>query len=147
MSELADQSRLYAVPTRGSGVPSIDTMGDSNCRQEERRRTTRYQIVVSVYCRWREADGTVRRINGWSKDISVHGVSIIADSIPPQGAAVEVTLLLSGRTPRPVTGVQMRGKGTVVRIEPGCFAVAAVFHVGRVDYPRIATSPPLSEHL
>jgi hypothetical protein len=147
VSELADHSQLYAVPTRASGMSSIDTKGDSSCRQQERRRTTRYQIVVSVHCRWRESDGTVRRITGWTKDISVHGVSIVADSTPPQASSIEVTVSFPSGASRPATTVQMRGKGTVVRVEPGSFAVAAVFHVGRANYSRIASCPPIADQL
>ena len=146
MSELTDPSQLYAVPTSGAGMSSIDTKGDSNCLRRERRHTTRYQIVVSGHCRWREPDGTVHRITGWTKDISVHGAFIVADSIPPQGVSIDVTVSFPGRGSRPAK-VQMRGKGTVVRVEPGSFAVAAVFHVVRSDYSGIPICPPLSDRL
>ena len=146
MSELRDQSQLYAVPTTGAGMSSIDPKGDSHRRQRERRQTTRYQIAVPVHCRWREPDGTVHRITGWTKDISVHGVFIVADSTPPHGVSIDVTVSFPSRGSGP-TRVQMRGKGTVVRVEPGCFAVAAVFHVTRSDYSGIATGPPLSDRL
>ena len=109
-------SRLWHVEHRREGRSKL-----SSARASARDKLP---IAPSVYCRWRKPDGKLydeSRVGPRTSACTV--VSIAADSSPVRGSSIEATVSFPLGTSRPATRVQMKGKATVVRVEPGCFAI------------------------
>jgi len=107
----------------------------------ELRKATRYRLSAPALYWWQRADGTLQEAQGVSRDISDHGVFVLAKDLPPPGVHVELEVHLPA-----VTGTsrsaQLYGEGTVVRTsgrgarESG-FAAATVFHTKGSDGTRV----------
>lgn len=81
----------------------------------ERRSYHRYEVSAVVNFEWELADGTRRQATGISRDLSAGGLFVFTDDPPPFGTTVEFDLDFG--TARPGTGVNVRAKGEVCRIE------------------------------
>ena len=82
---------------------------------ERRQRGRRYRISAAVAFTWQTPSGELRQSTGISRDISGHGISVVASSIPIPGSPIEVTVNL----PVPWARTAMlRGRGVVLRLHP-----------------------------
>jgi hypothetical protein len=69
---------------------------------------------------------------------------VITDLVPEEGVSIEIIISLPAQVPKSSIRVQMRGKGTVVRVDPdGCFAATAAFRIVRVHQAGVELFPPL----
>ena len=108
--------------------------GTRNCRQEERRTSSRrYDIAVRSWFTWQLQDGNRQESSGTSQNISSRGIWVATPEPPPLGTTIEVTVgvppLKQGKE---ITG-QLRGTGTVLRVSPGNgFAAEVDFQLERV---------------
>lgn len=121
---------LERSPNRMSGA---DETNDSRYRDPERRRTTRYSISLPVHYDWQQENGAVKRSSAFTRNIGSQGISVVGEVVPPEGASIDITVILPGRAARRGIRVQMRGRGAVVRVDPGgCFSADAAFRIVRV---------------
>jgi hypothetical protein len=58
------------------------------------RTEIRFPLEASVEFRWRTPDGATLHGIGRSRDISEHGVFVLAEQCPPKGDKVELTVLI-----------------------------------------------------
>jgi hypothetical protein len=111
---------------------SAHTIGEPHRRNQERRGAARYEISSHVLLEWRETDGSVHKISGSTREISARGVCIVAYRIPPLWTTVDLIVTLPRLVVSSGKGVQMRGKGTVVRVaDPSRFIVEVSFRIVR----------------
>lgn len=96
----------------------------------------RYPLQITIEARWKAVDGKWCRCTGTTRDISIKGVFIVANTCPPVGTLVRIHGALRVNTPQ--GEVWLRGVGQVHRIEnlgPAGFGFAVVattrFRVGR----------------
>jgi hypothetical protein len=76
----------------------------------------RYQLRCQALCRWPTADGCLQNTLGKTRDISIHGVFVLADLCPTLGAEIELRVLLPNQNGLGV-GMRLYGKGPVLRVE------------------------------
>ena len=95
----------------------------------EARNYNRYRLEIPVTFSWKGALRTQQQSAGITRDLSVRGVFIFADKLPPLKSSIGLKAHLPpGSATLPL---RMFGKGEVVRVEPaiaghdGGFAVAA----------------------
>ena len=84
----------------------------------ERRRHARYNLRLPVLFSWYSAP-CERVEDGWTADISTHGVHVVCkpECCPPVGKRLTINLALPTReATRP--GVTLRGQGKVLRLGP-----------------------------
>jgi hypothetical protein len=83
-------------------------------RTKGRRKALRLPVQVPVeFWWWSDTDGTHRRGEGRSYDVSDLGAFILGNACPPQGAKVRYKLYLSGYHDTRV----LETEGQVVRVE------------------------------
>lgn len=85
----------------------------------ERRRQIRFGLHVPVHFSWADRDGVTHTGEGFSRDISSHGVYVYADwDIQPQSDAnIHVDILLHSFS-ETVRTVHMSGSAKIIRVEP-----------------------------
>ena len=85
----------------------------------ERRRQIRFGLRAPVHFSWTDRNGVIHKGEGFSRDISSHGVYVYAewDVRPQSDADIEVDILLNSFSETRRT-VHMGGKAKVVRVEP-----------------------------
>jgi len=93
----------------------------------ERRRSVRFDLNVPVICRYKNKRGRAHAFGGFSRDISERGLFVVGPSVPPEGKAVAVRVLLLHMHKADGHGLQLKSKGLVIRTEPGGFAVSCRF--------------------
>jgi hypothetical protein len=81
----------------------------------ERREHKRHDLAAPVKFSWELADGTVSEGTGITRDLSAGGLFVMADDPPPAGATVQFEVDLE--TGRLGSGVNIRAKGQVIRVE------------------------------
>ena len=94
----------------------------------QNRKCSRYQLRLPVLFGWQEK--SPNQNGGFTRDISVGGVFVLAQTCPPTGAKVKVELVLP-IPDDPGRELRLRCVGKVIRIEwfPHCqgFAIAGDF--------------------
>lgn len=91
----------------------------SGSKSLERRRQIRFGLRAPVHFSWTDRDGVMHRGDGFSRDISSHGVYVYAEwRIQPQrDADIEVDILLHSFSEDQPT-LHMSGRAKVIRVEP-----------------------------
>lgn len=82
----------------------------------DRRLHSRYELTVPITFHWKGERGVRHRGQGYTRDVSKHGVFVLTNACPPPESElrIEVHLPPLKRCGAPV---EMRGRGRVVRIE------------------------------
>ena len=85
----------------------------------ERRRQIRFGLRAPVHFSWIDRDGAMHKGDGFSRDISSHGVYVYAEwrTQPERDAEIEVDILLHSFSEAQRT-LHMSGRAKVVRVEP-----------------------------
>lgn len=85
----------------------------------ERRRQIRFGLHAPVHFSWIDRGGVIHKGEGFSRDISSHGVYVYADwQFQPQNDAdIQVDILLHSFSELERT-VHMSGSAKVLRVEP-----------------------------
>lgn len=81
------------------------------------RKHNRYRVGIPVIFSWQAAKEVRRQAVGLTRDMSLSGAFVLTTSPPPLGADIR----LKGFLPPvlgAVQGLQIRGQGLVVRLEP-----------------------------
>lgn len=84
---------------------------------QELRLSNRYQLAALVFASWRNTDGTISKLAGVTRDISMRGVSFLTSATVEVGTCVELDVYL----PFPSSqgrGIKLHGIGAIVRVEP-----------------------------
>jgi PilZ domain-containing protein len=90
----------------------------------DQRQSKRYRLRASVTFSWEHSDGSTMRGEGYTRDISPHGVFVLTSDRLPSDAVVKLEVALpSLRGQR--SGACLRTHGHVVRSEEVGFAAAA----------------------
>jgi len=82
----------------------------------ERRRSSRFRVQLPVLTQWTDHEGQVQFGGGFTRDVCLRGVFVISSKLPPQAAAITVTVVL----PNARAGSQelhLHSLGSVVRVE------------------------------
>jgi len=80
----------------------------------DRRERRRFDVSAAVTYTWTDSDATQHRATGVTRDVSESGVFIVADTVPPVGAALHFEVSLSFRDE---SQIEMRAQGKVLRVE------------------------------
>jgi hypothetical protein len=103
-----DRNKIHPTGLRLSGSESL-----------ERRRQIRFGLHAPVHFSWIDRDGVIHTGEGFSRDISSHGVYVYAEwHVQPQNDAdikIDISLHSFSETER---AVHMSGNAKVVRVEP-----------------------------
>jgi hypothetical protein len=90
----------------------------------------RYPLEAQVSFHWKDKDGTERRGQGTSRDLSETGTFVFAPACPPVGSKVELRISVAA-LPSAASALRMELEGRVLRVEQttvrkgsGGFAVA-----------------------
>jgi hypothetical protein len=85
----------------------------------ERRRQIRFGLRATVHFSWTDRDGVMHKGDGFSRDISSHGVYVYAEwrAQPQRDADIEVDILLHSFS-EDERVLHMSGRAKVVRVEP-----------------------------
>jgi hypothetical protein len=85
----------------------------------ERRRQIRFGLHAPVHFSWTDRDGVIHKGEGFSRDISSHGVYVYAEwHVQPQSdTAIEVDILLHSFS-ETVRTAHMSGSAKIIRVEP-----------------------------
>jgi hypothetical protein len=86
----------------------------------------RYQLSCQALCRWPTADECLQNTVGKTRDISIHGVFVLADLCPTLGTEIELRVLLPNQEGTGV-GIRLHGKGPVLRVEQSSTTGASGF--------------------
>jgi PilZ domain len=80
------------------------------------RTEIRFPLEASVEFWWKDMSGATRHGLGRSRDISEHGVFVLAEQCPPQGDPVELSILIDELSQ---TGelLQVHINGKVLRVD------------------------------
>ena len=83
---------------------------------------------------WHESDGTLRTGVGTTRDISQHGVFVLANDVPSPGAAIQMIVDVPS-VPGATEAGRLMGRGVAVRVEqdgerPQGFAAEVLFQPG-----------------
>jgi hypothetical protein len=105
--------RVPPMRIQHGGEAWRESMGD--CL--ERREQTRYGLRALVGFEWMDTEGVPQQGQGFTRDISPMGMFIHSDSQPPAKADAQVEVSLHSVV-HAVTGLRMRAKGLVIRVEP-----------------------------
>jgi len=81
----------------------------------ERRRHERHDLSAPVRFDWELADGASHQGTGITRDLSAVGLYVMTDDAPPAGVTVQFEVDLESA--RPGSGVNVRAKGQVTRVE------------------------------
>lgn len=111
--------------------PSKSAAGKTKQSCVDRRVHSRYELAVPVRFLWKGTHGAHHRGEGYTHDVSKHGVYVLTDSCPPPQSRVRMELLLPPLKRRG-TPVHMRGRAQVVRIESGVQTLSRGF-AAKVD--------------
>ena len=76
----------------------------------------RFPLEAHVVFWWWDEEGSYRKTDGWSRDVSVRGAYIIAADCPPVGAAVGLTVLIP-QVPGAKRAPRMEMAGRVLRVD------------------------------
>src|SRR5712692_1137726 len=131
------------VPVRGYLIRGSDqTIYRELSRKEERRQQSRYGLRARVDFRWKDREKIYRHGKGFTRDISLTGMFVYADSHPPPKADIRVEVFFSPLS-EGVSALQMSTKAHVLRVDPptqrepqaGFAAVGATFvlHKAKMD--------------
>jgi hypothetical protein len=103
-----DRDNIHPTGLRWSGSESL-----------ERRRQIRFGLHAPVHFLWIDRDGVIHKGEGFSRDISSHGVYVYAEwHVQPQSDAdikIDISLHSFSETDR---AVHMSGSAKVIRVEP-----------------------------
>src|SRR5579872_3395432 len=80
------------------------------------RTEIRFPLEASVEFWWQGTEGTTLHGIGRSRDISEHGVFVLAEQCPPAGDRVELTILID-EVAHTGEFVQVHVKGNVLRVD------------------------------
>ena len=85
----------------------------------ERRRQIRFGLHAPVHFSWTDRNGVIHKGEGFSRDISSHGVYVYAEwrTQPQRDADIDVDILLHSFSEDQVT-LHMSGRAKVIRVEP-----------------------------
>ena len=103
-----EKNNIHSSGLRLSGSESL-----------ERRRQIRFGLRAPVHFSWVDRDGVMHRGDGFSRDISSHGVYIYAEwrTPPERDADIDVDILLHSFSEDQRT-LHMSGRAKVIRVEP-----------------------------
>jgi hypothetical protein len=87
----------------------------------ERREQIRFCIRALVKFEWIDGDGTPRREQGFTRDISSKGLFIVSDSQPPAKADLHVDVFF-GKSSGGEPNLELSAKTLVIRSEPAANA-------------------------
>jgi hypothetical protein len=76
----------------------------------------RYPLKTRVSFRWKDKDGTQRRGEGTSRDLSETGTFVFASGCPPVGSEVELGISFAA-LPSVASALRMELEGRVLRVE------------------------------
>lgn len=101
----------------------MNNRGPNHSRSEsangvDRRYHSRYELIVPVTFQWKGDRGVRHRAEGYTRDVSKHGVFVLTNSCPPAESVLRIEVHLPPLK-RSGSPVQMRGRAQVVRIEAG----------------------------
>ncbi len=106
------------VPVRGYLIRGSDqTIYRELSRKEERRQQSRYGLRARVDFRWKDREKIYRQGEGFTRDISLTGMFVYADSHPPPRADIRVEVFFSPLS-EGVSALQMSAKAHVLRVDP-----------------------------
>jgi hypothetical protein len=103
-----DRNNIHPAGLRLSGSESL-----------ERRRQIRFGLRAPVHFSWTDRSGAIHKGDGFSRDISSHGVYVYAEwHVQPQSDAdIKVDILLHSSS-EAQRSVHMSGEAKVIRVEP-----------------------------
>lgn len=113
-------------------------------KTQERRKARRFALEIPVVFRWGGDDGQSRCEGaGFCRDISTHGVFVIAFTVaPPVAGNLDLMVLLPPLNPSS-PAMRLCANGMVVRVEPMedrvGLGIASTF--GDLDSSDMASSP------
>lgn len=107
----------------------------------ELRKTKRYRLSAPAFYCWERADGILQEAQGMTRDMSSRGVFILAESLPPPGAHLELKVYLPSLSGAR-RSVQLNGEGTVLRagraeVGQSGFAAEVILHTESSDSPTV----------
>lgn len=85
---------------------------------KERRNSKRFRLRLAVVFSWRDEDGVLQSSDGYSSNISSHGIYVQTKCAPRPGNSVEMNVFL----PQPafdIRAVEIHAKGQVTRVNQG----------------------------
>lgn len=85
-------------------------------RSVDRRVRSRYELTVPVTFLWKGVHGARYRGEGYTRDLSEHGIYVVTNTCPPLEANLRMELFLPPLKRRGAP-VHMRGRAKIVRIE------------------------------
>jgi hypothetical protein len=103
----------------------------------------RYRLSCQALCRWPTADECLQNTLGKTRDISIHGVFVLADLCPTLGTEIELRVLLPNQKGTGV-GMRLHGKGPVLRVEKSSTTGASGF-AASVQFLQTYPTTPLRE--
>jgi hypothetical protein len=83
----------------------------------DRRRHIRFALRGFVSLSWQERDDLRLEGNGFTRDISEHGVFVLTGARLPLGEAIQLEIVFC--SPGTNSVVRMSAEGRVLRVEPG----------------------------
>lgn len=83
----------------------------------ELRKAKRYRLSAPALFVWAPQDGKPQSGEGVTRDIDTFGVYVLADTLPPVGARVQIEILLP-KLADTGSGMHLHGEGVVLRAEP-----------------------------
>jgi hypothetical protein len=97
----------------------------------EKRKAVRFQLGAPVTFRWANQAGV-----GRTRDISIKGVFVICDTLPPVGTALSLEIYLPPLESNTLQRLHLDAAGKVIRVEAGeessGFAATAPFALHEV---------------
>jgi hypothetical protein len=90
---------------------------DKAVLKAKEEQAEQYRIAASVWFKWRTSSGSWREGRGTTRYINDREIFVLAYPVPVPGSPIvlRVEIPTMGRLPSPL---EMRGEGTVTRVEP-----------------------------
>jgi hypothetical protein len=104
----------------------------------DRRERRRFDVSAPVTYVWANSDAIEHRGAGVTRDVSETGVFIVADTLPPVGAAVHFEVSFSFRDD---SQIEMRATGKVLRVESTAGGQTHSGFAAATDQPVLSRSP------
>jgi hypothetical protein len=83
---------------------------------DRRKNGPRFSISAPAVFQWKQEEGTSLEGNGVTRDISAHGIFVMAQAAPQASCEVEVSVALRPPVFRGAN-LHLRGVGSVVRVD------------------------------
>jgi len=104
----------------------------------DRRERRRFDVSAPVAYAWTSSGAIQHSAEGVTRDVSESGVFIIADALPPVGAAVQFEVSFSFRDN---SQIEMRAQGRVLRVEATNGDKMQRGFAAATDQPVLARTP------